>query len=75
MLCEGHLTSILYSITVCAPHPGLHGSVLVTNEHSVSAHFQWHAREGVETDTFFVMYPTGVCVCVCVWESSSTVAR
>ena len=39
--------------------PGLHGSVLVTNEHGVPAHFLWHAREGVETDTFFVMHPTG----------------
>ena len=50
------LFTVLLSVLLL---PGLHGSVLVTNEHSVPAHFQWHAKEGVETDTFFVMHPTG----------------
>ena len=38
---------------------GLRGSVVVHNEHNVPAKFQWQAQEGIDTDTFYAMHPTG----------------
>ena len=43
------------------PSLGLRGSVVITNKHSVPAEFQWHAREEVDTNSFYMMHPSGMC--------------
>lgn len=52
-------STLLVYVMLLAFLTGLRGSVVVTNEHSVSASFQWHAREGVDTNVFFMMHPSG----------------
>jgi hypothetical protein len=40
-------------------HVGLRGSVLISNESSVVASYQWHAMEGVFPDIFSATHSSG----------------
>ncbi len=40
-------------------HIGLRGSVLISNESSVVASYQWHAMEGVFPDVFSATHSSG----------------
>ena len=40
---------------------GLRGSVLISNQSSVEAPYQWHAMEGVDPDVFSATNSSGSC--------------
>ena len=50
----------LFPLYFPLPNLGLRGSVIITNKHGVAVLFQWHAREEVDTETFYMMHPSGM---------------